>query len=70
MQVIGRRHYDAINALLLLEHLAVILIDFCFGIFLERVGRMSSIHIAKRDNVFAVQLIQIVPALAANSHAC
>ena len=62
--MIGNADDDRVNLLVQrLEHLAVIAEALRLGIALERVSRALLVHVAKRDDVLAGHLAEVLSAL-------
>src|SRR5579862_4129462 len=59
--------YHGVDALLLIQHLAKILITLRTRILIESFGCEVGIHIAQSNDVFAADLFQVRGALAANA---
>lgn len=67
--MIGRRDHNGVDVLLLIEHLAIVRIDFRPGIFFEDAPGVGGVDVAESDNVFVAELFQIVCTLAADADA-
>src|SRR6187397_1904795 len=69
MLVIGRRDDDGVNVLLLIEHLAIVFILLRVGKAAEHPRGVRPVYVAKRDNVLAGHLADVLPALTADADA-
>ena len=67
MRVIGRSDHDRVDPLLLFEHGAKIAIPTGVGILLKRPGGVFPIHVAERDDVLALEVLQVGQTLPANA---
>ena len=69
MQVVRRAHHHGVNALILVEHLAEILVALRVRVFLEDAGSVRFIYVTERHDVLAAELVHIMTALAPHSDA-
>jgi hypothetical protein len=67
--VVGRGHDHGVDVLLLVEHLALIAIDFGPGKLLERLGGVTLVHVTERHDVLGGALLEVVVPYAANADA-
>ena len=67
MGVIGRTDHHGVNVLLV-EQAAEVIVSFCLGIFLFRRGQELIVDVAKGDDVFAADLLEVLAGPVGDAH--
>ncbi len=67
--VVGCRDDNGVDILLLLQHDAVVGVELGARVSFDRLGRVVRVDVAEGDDVFGLELVQVIGALAADADA-
>jgi hypothetical protein len=67
--MVRRGNHDSVDSFLILQHDSEIAVLFSFWVTLERICRPCPVHIAQRNDILAIDIVQVPSALAAHTDA-